>query len=267
MLEQILGYILYFLGLRSLNTPPTVRGDSTVSASLSTSSATLSTVSSEFLQKKVRERKINWNKKMNRADLKKQFEEMMKTRRSEADKQMKELRAKLKADLAKIKDAKKRTLAEMLATELPKINTKRTDAWKTQLNQMTDTLKKMEEKGAATGKNTTALTTAIKNAEQTIAGAMNAVIAQSGKLYTITITNGEASMSANVQTSLKTLQNDLKPVEDTVKTARESVRLAIRELAKLTGESMESEDSETKPRITGKITGTPAVSLHETSGD
>lgn len=144
-------------------------------------------------------------------------------------------REAVKAKIAAIKDQRKKTIVERVDTKIPEINTNRTNQMSAALTRMTQILDSISSKSATAkqeGKNTTSLDQAIINAKTAISTAQDAVTTQAGKTYTLTITD-DTTLRTTIGTTLKQLTTDLNAVHKKVIAARESVRKAFVELAKL----------------------------------
>lgn len=142
-----------------------------------------------------------------------------------------------KEKVAALKDQRKKTIVERVDERIPEINSNRTTQMSNALARMNDILDRISTKAAALkaqGKNTTALDQAITTARNAITTSQTAVNTQAGKTYTISITT-EDTLKTTVGATLKQLTTDLQATHKTVIAAREAVRKAITELAKLGG--------------------------------
>lgn len=164
----------------------------------------------------------------------------IEARREEMKQNFEAKREEFKQKLATLKDEKKKTIAERIDTKLSAINQKRTD-------QMTETLKRLEDAltriktkadaAAASGKDVSSVNTAITAAQTAIQNAKAAVATQAGKDYTAQVT-GDATLKNSMGTQLKQLQADLSTTHKTVVDAKKAVVAALTALLKVTGETM-----------------------------
>jgi hypothetical protein len=166
-----------------------------------------------------------------------EFKKAVEVKRAEVDNFVKEKRDELKTKLQNIKDERKKEAVNKIGESIVNLNTKMTTHYSNVLNQISDVLSRVvsrADKAQANGKDVATARTAVSKAQSDIAAAQAAVVAQTGKSYTLNIST-DAKLKADVGEARKVLHNDLKKVEDLVKTARNSVRLAVVELAKIQG--------------------------------
>ncbi len=152
-----------------------------------------------------------------------------------------EKRAEFAEKVKTIKDARKKATVERLNENLQKINEKTTEHFTTVLDKqdaiavdIASRIAKIEAAGTAS---TTASTTVsvetmkadLAAAQTAIATARAAVVAQSAKVYSISITT-EANLKIDVSTTRKALGDDLAAVRDLVKAAHDALKKVAREL-------------------------------------
>lgn len=153
-------------------------------------------------------------------------------------------KVELKNRLSVIKDEYKQRVVEKLAERLSMINENWTKHWNNVLERLNMILDKIEARGEAlkeNGKNTALLTQQINKARTTIETAQDAVDAQAQKQYLLEIAS-EANLREEVKAKIADFKIDTKAVLATIKSARESVRLALIQVGQLTGEKVEVEE-------------------------
>lgn len=128
--------------------------------------------------------------------------------------------AALKSKLQAFKDQKKALLAERINANLNVINQNQTRQMQKNLGIMSAILDKLEARGGTSN--------TILKAKETIASASSAVIAQSQKDYTITVTS-ETKIKADAKLARDKLHADLTAVRKLVIEAKQSVVNAIKE--------------------------------------
>lgn len=117
----------------------------------------------------------------------------------------KEIREEYKQKTAKIKDERKKNLLEKFEKQMSELNTRRTAEALKHLEQMAGVLNKMVSKGATTG---------VDVAKNAVEIAKQAVSEQAAKKYTNKVKSQ--------------LEQDLKSLQDKVKTARMAVYEVVR---------------------------------------
>lgn len=165
-----------------------------------------------------------------KTEVRKDFLEAKRTAVANLKEKMATREAALKTKLKAFRDQKKATVAERVNTNLNGINAKRTDQMSGALTRMTNILTKLEERvnGATSDiKDPTTAKAAITDAKAAIATAQDAVVAQSEKDYTLTVTS-EAKVKQDTQAVREQLHSDLKSTRNLVIKAKQSVANAIR---------------------------------------
>ncbi len=157
--------------------------------------------------------------------------------RKEAKEKFKALRETFKKRLAELKDEKRKMLVARIDEKMTAINKRRTDHMASVLEKLNEILKRIEDKANAAkgqGVDTATVDAAIQSAHDAIATASNAVTAQAGKDYVITI-GDETGIKNAVGQAMSGLQNDLRNTHKLVVDAKQAVMKAARELAKTVG--------------------------------
>lgn len=186
--------------------------------------ATPSTTRKEKVQERIETRK---------EDIKQRAEavkEKVETRVTAMKEKIATREATLKARLAAFKDKRKAEIAERVNTNLNKINQNQTDQMLKHLDRMSELLNKLEARvnsGSPDIKDATAAKQAISDSKAKIAAAIEAVKAQAGIDYTLTVTS-ESKVKAEAQAMREKLRTDLQTVKKQVIDAKQSVSNAIR---------------------------------------
>jgi len=238
MFDWFFGYILYIIGINK--TPPSVRGDSTVSASL---------LKAKRLE--IEKKMLSWDAKSIEYEKIASASYMTKHKAFETK-------------LATVKDAKKKAILENVETNIQNVNTKRSQTMLKYLTDMSNILQKISVRIEESGRTDTAdIYNAIAEAEKSIDTAVTAVSEQAQKAYSITIST-ESAAKADVDTARKTLETDLKAVHEKVTAARKSVENVINEVKLLGGlkPTVTSKPSQiTQPTSTGKPSVSPTAGV------
>lgn len=166
-----------------------------------------------------------------------EFKKVMEVNREETKKKIEENRAQLQVKLQNIKDEKKKTAVQTIDKRLEEINASRMDHFSNTLNQMEKVLENVKSratKGEVAGKDITPVKADIVAAEAAIAAARTTIVAQSAKTYALVI-GQEGTLRTDVGKTRQLLATDLKAVQDKVFAAREAIRKAATDLAKIPG--------------------------------
>jgi len=180
--------------------------------------------------------------------------------RSNTQKTILDKREVLKIDLKKIKDERKSQIVEKTDKKLEKINDDRTNHLLDVLNNLEKILAKINVRISAAQTKGIDVSSAKKvadDATKAIAAARTAVEAQAAKVYKMTITD-ENKLKADVGSTVKKLQDDLKQVRIVVQSAHDAVRKAAVALAKAMG-------IEDKPKSSSSSSVSSAVSSQSSS--
>lgn len=135
----------------------------------------------------------------------------------------------LKEKVAKFKDKRKSTLAEKINENLNKINERRTTHFSNILTKMTNILTRLQDRvntASNNGKDMTAASAAIADAQSAISSASAAVTIQKDKDYSIEAT-GEATIKQDASAARNLLHTDLQSVHTLVVQARQATAKAI----------------------------------------
>jgi hypothetical protein len=175
--------------------------------------------------------------------------------REEAQTRIQTMRGEAEKRLADIQDKVKQQQAQSLAQQFENINTSWTDKFVQTLNQYDAILQKVQDRAniaATDGKDITATTATILVANNAIASARLAVVAQVAKTYTLatstvatvttatTTPKGQGELIKALRTSFnslhQTLFKDLFALRDgPMATTRKAVQVAIQTLGKIPG--------------------------------
>lgn len=154
-------------------------------------------------------------------------------------------RAEFKEKLQEMSDANKQARVEKIDTRIASVNAAQTAKWMETLTKMEALLAKFTAQEAslkASGKNTTALASAIASAQTAVTTAKTAVNAQASKEYVINITS-ETALKTNVGSTVSLFKTDTRTTRQTVIAARTALVKAFEEWAKLSMDSMNSDAS------------------------
>src|SRR3989338_7449761 len=164
-----------------------------------------------------------------------EFKEKIQVKREEVKGKIEAKRAELKQNLAKIKDERKKAVAERIYQELNKLNERTMNHFVDVLNHLEKTLEKIKDRTAkaeTNGRDVAAVRTAISDAEQAISASRSAVEIQSKKTYDFTF-DSEETLKLNIGKARQALHSDISGVRKTVFDAREAVRRAATTLAQI----------------------------------
>ncbi|HCM52445.1 TPA: hypothetical protein DIS57_00575 [Candidatus Wolfebacteria bacterium] len=166
-----------------------------------------------------------------------EFKKTVELKREEAKKKIEANRAQLQEKLKSIKDEKKKTAVQTIDKRLEEINADRMQHFSNVLSQLEKVLENVESratKGEVAGKDITIVKADIVAAKAAIAAAREAIVTQSAKTYALTI-NQEDTLRTDVGKARQALGTDLKKIQDVVVAAREAIRKAATDLAKIPG--------------------------------
>jgi len=156
--------------------------------------------------------------------------------REEAKKAVEARRTELKDKISKLRDEKKKQIATRLDEQMARLNVQWTDHFSNVLNRLLEILGKIElrtTKAETSGKDVTAVKTAIQNAKAAIETARTAVETQAKKTY-IAIFSSETGLGAAFKAVRDQLHKDLFGLRDgAMKSARETVQNSLQALKSL----------------------------------
>lgn len=161
--------------------------------------------------------------------------EEIQTRIQQAASASAQRREEFQNHLQEIRDERKQSIVENIDTRLSSVNEKWVTHWNNVLSRLSEILVKLQTRldEYAGDADTTALSSAITQAQTSINTAQAAVTAQAGKTYTIDITD-ETTLGDDVSSTISDFHSDIQEVLDTVKAAREDVHNVFVEVRKLT---------------------------------
>lgn len=143
----------------------------------------------------------------------------------------------IQARIQSMNDEKKKQIAVRIQKKLSAINAARTEHFASFLERLSTILDKIEsrtEKAKATGKNVSAVETAITEAREAISSSQAMVDAQKAKEYQLVVTD-DAAAKTEVGATVKKLQGDLETVRVSLKTAQTAVQKVFRQLKSIQG--------------------------------
>lgn len=201
----------------------------TVSAQDATSPATPSKTLRQGLHEKTQNRQENIQEKIQA------LRDELQQQRKKARELFREKREEFKTRLQELKDVRKKTLVERIDTRITTMNTNRTNHFLDVLERLEvilDRIRDKAETAKTNGKDTSELEAAITAASDALSLARSAVAAQAGKEYIIDASS-EAGLKNNVGKIISQLRIDLSSTHKAVINAKQAVRKAATELAKL----------------------------------
>ena len=163
-----------------------------------------------------------------------------------------EKRMEFQEKLSGMTDERKKSLVQRIDAKLTELNNRRTTHMLNALTRLEAILTKIQEKGEiakAGGATTTTLDAAIADAQDALIAAKETVMAQQAKDYAVELTT-EAQARAAVGKSVSGLQTDLRTVRQSVLAAKQAVKTAAMELAKLRAVP----PTQTTPTVTETLT-------------
>jgi len=180
------------------------------------------------------------NIKAKRAELNTQLkatQEAAKNRLEAAREEVKQTvearQTELKDKISKLRDKKKRQIVTRLDEQMARLNIQWTDHFSNVLNRLLEILGKIElrtTKAETSGKDVTAVKTAIQNAKAAIETARTAVETQAKKTYIATFSS-ETGLGAAFKVVREQLRKDLFGLRDgAMKSARETVQNSLQAL-------------------------------------
>jgi len=153
--------------------------------------------------------------------------------REEVKKTVEARQTELKDKISKLRDEKKRQIATRLDEQMARLNIQWTDHFSNVLNRLLEILGKIElrtTKAETSGKDVTAVKTAIQNAKAAIETARTAVETQAKKTYIATFSS-ETGLGAAFKVVREQLRKDLFGLRDgAMKSARQAVQNALQAL-------------------------------------
>ena len=153
--------------------------------------------------------------------------------REEVKKTVEARQTELKDKISKLRDKKKRQIVTRLDEQMARLNVQWTDHFSNVLNRLLEILGKIElrtTKAETSGKDVTAVKTAIQNAKAAIETARTAVETQAKKTYIATFSS-ETGLGAAFKVVREQLRKDLFGLRDgAMKNSREAVQNALQAL-------------------------------------
>lgn len=186
------------------------------------------TIKKEFEAKRIEAKNLLESKK-------EEFKIKAEAKREEVKSKIEAKKAELKEHLIKIKDERKKQVAERVYNQVNELNKRRLDHFSAVLEKLEKVLDRISNRAAkaeANGVDITAVKTAITEATSAIAASRTAIVNQAGKVYTPVI-DTENTLKTDIGKIRQALHNDLVSVEETVKASREAVHKAATILAQI----------------------------------
>ena len=156
--------------------------------------------------------------------------------REEVKKTVEARQTELKDKISKLRDKKKRQIVTRLDEQMARLNIQWTNHFSNVLNRLLEILGKIElrtTKAETSGKDVTAVKTAIQNAKAAIETARTAVETQAKKTYIATFSS-ETGLGAAFKVVREQLRKDLFGLRDgAMKNSREAVQNALQALKSL----------------------------------
>ena len=156
--------------------------------------------------------------------------------REEVKKTVEARQTELKDKISKLRDKKKRQIVTRLDEQMARLNIQWTNHFSNVLNRLLEILGKIElrtTKAETSGKDVTAVKTAIQNAKAAIETARTAVETQAKKTYIATFSS-ETGLGAAFKVVREQLRKDLFGLRDgAMKSAREAVQNSLQALKSL----------------------------------
>jgi len=153
--------------------------------------------------------------------------------REEVKKTVEARQTELKDKISKLRDKKKRQIVTRLDEQMARLNIQWTDHFSNVLNRLLEILGKIElrtTKAETSGKDVTAVKTAIQNAKAAIETARTAVETQAKKTYIATFSS-ETGLGAAFKVVREQLRKDLFGLRDgAMKNSRKAVQNALQAL-------------------------------------
>jgi len=153
--------------------------------------------------------------------------------REEVKKTVEARQTELKDKISKLRDKKKRQIVTRLDEQMARLNIQWTNHFSNVLNRLLEILGKIElrtTKAETSGKDVTAVKTAIQNAKAAIETARTAVETQAKKTYIATFSS-ETGLGAAFKVVREQLRKDLFGLRDgAMKNSREAVQNALQAL-------------------------------------
>lgn len=259
MLDQLFGYVLFILGVKTVPSQTgTVQGETTSSVDgippLTTPTIIVTDSPSETQRIQTEQRDSSGRAGKKNKDFQKHLEARKKEMLAGDQQFTSSLGAqasRVKQQIAKdteqflsqvkiIRNTEKAERVIKIQEKLTHMNTNRTQAMTKKLTTMSEILKKIIEKAASATGDTTSLQEAIMSAQTAISDAQTAVSEQTGKSYTIQITQGEATLKNDVKSVKDVLKTDIQAVEEKIKAARIALKQAIKALRESVGRAAPS---------------------------
>lgn len=157
-----------------------------------------------------------------------EFKNQIEVKRAELKNIIEVKRQELKERLKVVKDERKKQAVESIDNRLDALNERMTNHFSDVLERLEKVLSNIAsraDKASASGVDVSAVRTAITDTQNAISVSRQAIEAQAGKTYKITITT-ETGLRQDVGRARQRLRDDLVKVRDIIFTSREAVKKA-----------------------------------------
>ncbi len=201
-------------------------------------------------------------------EMRKEIEERREEFKNKLEEQKDVMKAKIEAEklrlsekLKTIKDERKKQTVQKVNTEIQALNTRKLEHYSNVLNQIEEVLKKVGtrvDNASARGLDVGTVRTNMIAVETAISAARAAIVTQSAKVYTVTVTT-EGKLKNDTGATRQALQKDLSGVQNLVKTAHDALRktaVSLAQVPRINNGSATSTATTTVPTATLTATST-----------
>jgi hypothetical protein len=164
-----------------------------------------------------------------------EFKHQLEEKKDEVKTKIETEKLRLNEKLKSIKDERKKQTVQKVNTEIQALNARKLEHYSNVLNQIEEVLKKVGtrvDNASARGLEVGTMRTNMTAVETAITTARTAIIAQSAKVYTVTVTT-EGKLKNDTGVTRQQLQKDLSVVQNLVKMAHEALRKTAVSLAQI----------------------------------
>lgn len=218
MIDQIVGMILFGLGLQTPHGSAVLGTDDIKNLRVATSAG----------QHGGLDKRIDPSK----------FNDELEKHRKEASAGAKTKRDEFQKKLQTLQDTRKKEILSRLDGKIKEIEDRRIKALTGHLNNISEILDKISvraDKLKVNGKDTSVVDAKLADCRNDVTNAQAALTAEAGKQYIITLSSANTA-KVDAGATLHQLETDLKAVGDKILTARKCVADSLKELAKISGE-------------------------------
>lgn len=191
-----------------------------------------------------------------------EFKQQLEVRKEDMKKKLEAEKVRLNEKLKTIKDERKKQTVQKVNGELQALNARKLEHYSNVLNQIEEVLKKVGtrvDNAAARGLEVGTVRTNMTAVETAIAQARAAIVTQSAKVYTVTVTT-EGNLKNDTGATRQVLQKDLSVVQNLVKAAHDALRKAAVSLAQVPRVNDTNGSATSTATTTGQTATTTATS-------